>query len=141
VIDILPTILEATGLPRPERVYGVTQAPIEGVSMAYTWDDAKAASRRTSQYFEMFANRALYQDGWVAATTPTTPPWVGTAEKIDPIDGYTWELYNVAEDFSQSKDVAASNPDKPANCSEPSTSRPSNTRSCPSTTPRWSVST
>jgi len=112
VIDILPTVLEATGLPAPRTVYGVTQAPIEGVSMAYTWDDAKAPSRRTSQYFEMLANRAIYQDGWVAATTPTTPPWVSIAEKIDPIDGYDWELYNVAEDFSEADDLAASHPEK-----------------------------
>jgi arylsulfatase len=112
VIDILPTILEATGLPAPTRVYGVEQAPIEGVSMAYTWNDAKAPSRRTSQYFEMLANRAIYHDGWVAATTPTTPPWVGVAEAVDPIDGYQWELYHVAEDFSQATDLATSNPEK-----------------------------
>jgi arylsulfatase len=112
VIDILPTVLEATGLPAPRRVYGVEQDPIEGVSMAYTWDEAQAPSRRTTQYFEMFANRAIYQDGWVAATTPTTPPWVSVAEAVDPIDGYKWELYHVAEDFSQATNLAASQPDK-----------------------------
>ncbi|HEY7673544.1 MAG TPA: arylsulfatase [Gammaproteobacteria bacterium] len=112
VIDILPTVLEATELPAPERVFGVEQEPIEGVSMAYTWDDADAPSRRRSQYFEMLGNRAIYQDGWVAATTPTTPPWVSLAAPVDPIDGYQWELYNVAEDFSESTNVARSNPDK-----------------------------
>lgn len=112
VIDVLPTVLEAAGLPKPLRVYGVEQAPIEGVSMAYTWDDANAPSRRTSQYFEMVANRAIYQDGWVAATTPTTPPWASFSEAVDPIDGYEWELYHVADDFSQATDLAKSNPDK-----------------------------
>jgi arylsulfatase len=112
VIDILPTVLEAAGIPAPKDVYGAEQEPIEGVSMAYTWDDAQAPSQRTTQYFEMFANRAIYNDGWVAATTPTTPPWVSVAEAVDPIDGYEWELYHVDEDFSQSTDLAASEPDK-----------------------------
>jgi arylsulfatase len=80
--------------------------------LAYTWTDAAAPSRRTTQYFEMLGNRAIYQDGWVAATTPTTPPWVSVAAAVDPIDGYEWELYNVAEDFSQATNVARANPDK-----------------------------
>jgi arylsulfatase A-like enzyme len=112
VIDILPTILESAGLEAPNLVYGVQQAPIEGVSMVYTFDDATAPSRRTTQYFEMFANRAIYDNGWVATTTPTTPPWVSIAEAVDPIDGYDWELYNIAKDFSQSQDLAESNPEK-----------------------------
>ena len=112
VIDILPTILEAVGLPASHSVYGTQQEPIEGVSMMYACDDAKAPSRRTTQYFEMFANRAIYNDGWVASTTPTTPPWVSVAETKDPIDGYEWELYNVAEDFSQANNLAKSNADK-----------------------------
>jgi arylsulfatase len=112
VIDILPTVLEATGLPAPARVFGVEQEPIEGVSMAYTWDSANAPSQRRSQYFEMLGNRAIYQDGWVAASTPTTPPWVSSASPVDVIDGYDWELYNVARDFSQSTNVARSNPEK-----------------------------
>ena len=70
VIDIVPTILEAAGLPQPVSVNGVAQRPIEGVSMAYTWDDAKAADRHTTQYFEMFGSRAIYHDGWVAAAPP-----------------------------------------------------------------------
>ncbi|GAA5495749.1 hypothetical protein Rhal01_01928 [Rubritalea halochordaticola] len=112
VIDILPTIMEATGLPHPSSVYGVEQAPIEGVSMMYAFNDAKAPSKREIQYFEMFANRALYHDGWVATTTPTTPPWVSVAEAVDPIEGYKWELYNISEDFSQSNNLASENPEK-----------------------------
>lgn len=112
VIDILPTILEAADVPEPMSVYGVEQAPVEGVSMVYSFDNAKAPSTRATQYFEMFANRAIYNDGWVATTTPTTPPWVAVAEAIDPIDGYQWELYNVEEDFSQAKNVAAAHPEK-----------------------------
>jgi len=112
VVDILPTVLEASGLPVPTRVFGVEQEPIERVSMTYTWTDRDAPSRCTSQYFEMLGNRAIYQDGWVAATTPTTPPWVSVAEAADPIDGYDWELYNVAEDFSQSRNLVKSDPEK-----------------------------
>jgi len=110
VIDIMPTILEAAGLPQPVSVYGVDQAPVEGVSMAYTFDDADAPSKRTTQYFEMFANRAIYHDGWVATTTPTTPPWVSVAAKVDPIDGYEWELYNIREDFTQANNLAEAEP-------------------------------
>lgn len=112
VIDILPTILDVTGIPAPTSVYGIQQAPIEGKSMRYAFEDAKAPSNHTTQYFEMFANRALYNDGWVAATTPTTPPWVSIPGKTDPIDGYKWELYNLHEDFTESNDLAASNPEK-----------------------------
>jgi len=112
VIDIMPTILEAAELPQPASVYGIQQAPVEGVSMMYTFDDANAPSKRTIQYFEMFANRAIYDDGWVATSTPTTPPWVGVVEVVDPIDGYEWELYNVKEDFSQAVNLVKSNPEK-----------------------------
>jgi len=112
VIDIMPTILEAAGIPQPVMVYGTEQAPVEGVSMMYTFDDKKAPSGRTTQYFEMFANRAIYNDGWVATTTPTTPPWVSQAAAVDPIDGYEWELYNVAEDFSEANNLAKSEPDR-----------------------------
>ncbi len=112
VIDIMPTILDAAGLPEPVMVYGVQQEPVEGVSMAYTWDDAKAPSRRTTQYFEMLGNRAIYHDGWVAATKPPTPPWVAIAKVVDPIDGYEWELYSVADDFSESENLAEKEPKK-----------------------------
>jgi arylsulfatase len=112
VIDIMPTVLEAVGVPAPFSVYGIQQDPVEGVSMMYAFDDGSAPSRRTIQYFEMFANRALYHDGWVAATTPVAPPWAAVVAAVDPIDGYKWELYNVAEDFSQAKDLAKENPEK-----------------------------
>jgi arylsulfatase A-like enzyme len=112
VIDILPTVLEAAGIPAPTLVNGVQQAPIEGVSMNYAFENGEAPSTRTTQYFEMLSNRAIYDNGWVATTTPVTPPWVSIAVAVDPIDGYDWELYNVAEDFSQAHNVAEENPDK-----------------------------
>ncbi len=115
VIDIVPTILEATGIPAPDTVDGIVQTPIQGVSMAYTWDKAGAdvASRRTTQYFEMLGNRSIYHDGWVAATTPATLPWeLSSATPPDLMTGYNWELYNVYEDPTESNDLAAQMPDK-----------------------------
>jgi arylsulfatase len=115
VIDIVPTILEATGIPAPETLNGIPQRPMDGVSMVYTWDkaNADAPSKRSTQYFEMLGNRAIYHDGWVACTTPATLPWeLSTAEPPDVISGYKWELYNVAEDPTQSNDLAAKMPDK-----------------------------
>jgi len=115
VIDIVPTILEAAGISQPETINGIKQIPIEGVSMAYTWDNANAAapSRHTTQYFEMLGNRAIYQDGWVAATTPATLPWeLSTKSPPDVITGYNWELYNVKDDPTQFNDLAAKMPDK-----------------------------
>ena len=115
MIDIVPTILEATGIPAPVMINGVAQKPIEGVSMVYTFDkaNANAPSTRTTQYFEMFGNRAIYHDGWIASTTPPAPPWLmGTAKMPDVVDGYKWELYNIAEDYSQDNDLAATMPDK-----------------------------
>jgi len=110
VIDIAPTILEAVGVQSPSVLNGVPQKPIEGVSMAYTFDDAKAPSKRRTQYFEMFANRAIYNDGWIAATTPPLPPWA-SGKTID-IDDYKWELYDVTKDFSEADDLAAKEPKK-----------------------------
>jgi arylsulfatase len=115
VIDIVPTIFEATGIPQPDTVNGIKQIPIEGVSMAYTWDkaNASATTKHTTQYFEMLGNRAIYSDGWVAATTPATLPWeLSSAAPPDVITGYTWELYNVQEDPTQFNDLAAKMPDK-----------------------------
>ena len=115
VIDIVPTILEATGIQAPGTVDGITQKPIEGVSMAYTFDQANAAapSKRDTQYFEMAANRGIYHDGWIANTTPFAPPWdLATGKLPDVVNGYKWELYNIAEDYSQNNDLAAKNPDK-----------------------------
>ena len=114
VIDIVPTILEATGIPAPDEVYGIKQKPIEGVSMLYTLDaaNANAPSKRDTQYFEMVGNRAIYHDGWIATTTPPSPPWeLGTGE-MPPLDQYKWELYNITEDYSEYNDLAASSPAK-----------------------------
>ena len=115
VIDIVPTILEATGIKAPAMVNGIAQRPIEGVSMVSTWDKANATapSARTTQYFEMVGNRAIYHEGWYAATTPPEPPWLmGLAKMPDVVNGYKWELYNLADDYSQSNDLAAKMPDK-----------------------------
>ena len=115
IIDIVPTILEATGIPAPMMVNGIAQKPIEGVSMAYTFDkaNANAPSTRTTQYFEMFGNRAIYHDGWIASTTPPEGPWLmGLGAMPDVVNGYKWELYNIAEDYSQNNDLAAKMPDK-----------------------------
>jgi arylsulfatase A-like enzyme len=116
MIDIVPTLLEATGIPAPVMVNGIAQKPIEGVSMAYTFDktNANAPSTRKTQYFEMFGNRAIYHDDWIAATTPPAPPWLmGTAKMPeDIINGYKWELYNLKEDYSEYNDLAAKRPDK-----------------------------
>ncbi|QDU98572.1 arylsulfatase [Lignipirellula cremea] len=115
LIDIVPTLLEATGVKAPVMVDGVAQKPIEGVSMTYTWDKANAnlPSTRTTQYFEMFGNRAIYHEGWVAATTPPNAPWfMGVGKFPDVINGYKWELYNIANDYSESNDLAAENPEK-----------------------------
>jgi arylsulfatase A-like enzyme len=115
MIDIVPTILESAAVTAPVAVNGVAQRPIEGISMAYSWDKAKASapSARTTQYFEMFGNRAIYHDGWVAATTPPSPPWLmGTQQMPEVVNGYKWELYNISEDFSQANDLAAKMPDK-----------------------------
>ncbi len=109
-IDIVPTLLEAAGLPEPRSVNGVTQKPIEGVSMAYTWDDADAPSGRTTQYFEMFGNRALYHDGWVAACRHGRLPWQ-TAGSFS-FENDKWELYHIDDDFSEAVDLARKNPTK-----------------------------
>ena len=113
VIDIVPTILEATGIKAPEMVNGIPQKPIEGVSMAYTFDKANgnAPSKHATQYFEMVGNRAIYHDGWVACTTPPVAPWLLGA-KMPELGDYHWELYNIAKDFSENNDLAAQQPDK-----------------------------
>ena len=115
VIDMVPTILEATGIPAPDTINGIKQRPMDGVSMVYTWDkaNANAPSKRTTQYFEMLGNRAIYHEGWVACTTPVSTPWdLGLKPSPDVITGYNWELYNIKEDFSQFNDLAAQMPDK-----------------------------
>jgi arylsulfatase A-like enzyme len=113
IIDVVPTILEAAGIKAPELVDGIKQKPIEGVSMAYTFDkaNANAPSTRKTQYFEMISNRGIYSNGWYACTTPPVAPWILNA-KMPPPEDYKWELYNIAEDYSQAHDLAAQMPDK-----------------------------
>jgi len=109
VIDIAPTILEAIGLPEPKIVNGTPQTPIEGTSLLYTFNDADAKERHTTQYFEMFGNRAVYHEGWFARTLHRAP-W----QTIDmpPLETDTWDLYNVHEDFSLADNLADSHPEK-----------------------------
>jgi arylsulfatase A-like enzyme len=109
VIDVAPTVLEAAGLPQPTAVDGVDQHPIEGVSMAYSFDRANEADRRTTQYFEMFCNRGIYHEGWAAVTRHSTP-WV-VGEALAPFDDDVWELYEPG-DWSQAHDLAAEMPEK-----------------------------
>lgn len=110
VIDVAPTILEACRLPEPKSVNGTAQRPIEGVSMVYSFDDAKAKDRHVTQYFEIICNRAIYHDGWIAGTVHKAP-WEGKP-RVTSFDKDKWELYHVAEDFSQSVDLAEKHPEK-----------------------------
>src|SRR5688572_15225455 len=109
VIDVAPTVLEAATLPEPKMVNGVGQRLMDGVSMLYTVDDAKSPDRRKTQYFEMFGNRAIYHDGWVAATRHSIP-WLMV--ELPPLSDDVWELYNINEDFSQADNLADKNPEK-----------------------------
>jgi arylsulfatase A-like enzyme len=114
IIDIVPTILEAAGIKAPEMVNGIAQAPIEGVSMAYTFGKANASapSKRSTQYFEMSCNRGLYHEGWYACTTPFAAPWLLATGKLPEVNDYEWELYDVTKDYSQNNDLKATNPEK-----------------------------
>ncbi len=109
VIDIAPTVLEAAELPEPKIVNGTPQVPIEGTSLLYTFNDANAAERHTTQYFEMFGNRAIYRDGWFARTIHRAP-WQTGQQK--PLDSDVWELYDIREDFSLARDLASKQPEK-----------------------------
>jgi arylsulfatase A-like enzyme len=111
VIDVAPTILEAAGLPQPLSVNGVTQLPIEGVSMMYAFNDSKAAERHETQYFEMFGNRGIYHKGWTAVTRHKTP-WLLIGEKTPPFDDDVWELYDTNKDWSQANDLSRQMPEK-----------------------------
>jgi arylsulfatase A-like enzyme len=111
VIDIVPTIYEATRITLPTVMDGAQQTPLEGVSLVYTFDDANAPTRHTTQYFELVGNRAIYKDGWMASTTPLRLPWVTSGYEPSP-DDFKWELYNVNEDFSQANNLAEKNPGK-----------------------------
>ncbi len=115
VIDVVPTILEVTGIRAPDSVDGIKQSPIEGVSFAYTFDakNADAPSTHHTQYFEMMGDHSIYHDGWIAATKVIRPPWqvVGPVNP-DPLNNVTWELYDVTKDWTQDIDVAAKYPEK-----------------------------
>ena len=109
VIDVAPTVLEAAKLPQPKTVKGVPQRPMDGVSMLYSADDAKARDHRTTQYFEMFGNRGIYHEGWVACTRHSTP-WLMVP--LPSVKDDVWELYNVEKDFSEANNLAAHEPAK-----------------------------
>ncbi|MBU6257432.1 MAG: arylsulfatase [Burkholderiales bacterium] len=117
VIDIAPTILEAIGLGLPAVVNGVAQKPMSGVGMSYTFTDAQAPSARKTQYFELAGNRAIYHDGWVAASGPVEMPWAFSLELM-PLDDSRWELYHVAQDYSEAVDLAAQEPERLARMKE-----------------------
>ena len=115
VIDIVPTLLEVTGIPAPVMVDGIAQKPIEGVSMAYTFDKANAnvPSRHRTQYFEMLSVQGLYNDGWMLSGVPIRAPWQLDVKSIlDPAGAYKFELYDLSKDWTQYTDVAADNPVK-----------------------------
>jgi arylsulfatase len=110
VIDIAPTVLAVAGVPEPKVVHGVEQRPMEGVSMAYTFEDPSAAEQRTTQYFEMFVNRGIYHEGWTAVTRHSTP-WV-MSPTLPSLEEDVWELYDTNTDWTQARDLAAEHPEK-----------------------------
>jgi arylsulfatase A-like enzyme len=113
IIDIVPTILEVTGIRAPELVDGIQQKPVKGVSMAYSFDkaNANAATTHKTQYFEMISNRGIYHEGWYANTTPPHGSWLLNVPIPEP-ENYKWELYNLTVDYSQYNDLAGQMPDK-----------------------------
>jgi arylsulfatase len=111
VIDVASTLLEAAGLPEPQTVNGVAQTPLEGVSMLYSFNDAKAAERHETQYFEMFGNRGIYHKGWTAVTRHKTP-WLLVGETVPAFDDDVWELYDTSKDWSQARDLSKEMPEK-----------------------------
>ncbi|NIO34570.1 MAG: sulfatase-like hydrolase/transferase, partial [Planctomycetales bacterium] len=111
IIDIAPTIMEAAGIEMPEEYHGVKQQPMDGVSLAYSFDNPQAPHAKKRQYYEMFGNRAIWVDGWKAVTLHAKRmPW--DVNVVLPFDKDVWELYHVATDFSESKNVAAEHPEK-----------------------------
>jgi arylsulfatase len=111
VIDVAPTLLEAAAIPEPTAVEGIQQRPIEGVSMLYSFNDAKAADRHETQYFEMFGNRGIYHKGWTAVTRHKTP-WLLVGEKVPAFDDDVWELYDTNKDWTQAENLAKKMPEK-----------------------------
>jgi arylsulfatase len=115
MIDVVPTILEVSGIAQPQYVDGIKQSPIEGTSFAYTFDkaNADAPTKHQTQYFEMFGDHAIYHKGWIASTKVTRPPWVlASAGNPDPLNNATWELFDLSKDWTQCDDVAAQHPEK-----------------------------
>jgi arylsulfatase len=112
VIDVAPTVLEAAGLPAPILVDGVMQKPFEGVSMAYSFNDAAAPEQHETQYFEMFGNRGIYHKGWTAVTKHRTPWETGVDAVVPAFDDDVWELYDTSTDWSQAHDLASKHPDR-----------------------------
>lgn len=110
VIDVAPTVLELAGIPQPATVNGVVQRPMDGVSMVPSFSDSGAPENRTTQYFDVFGNRGIYHDGWLAATVHNVP-WL-FRQKLPAFEDDTWELYNLETDFSQAINVAAEYPEK-----------------------------
>ena len=111
VIDVAPTVLEAAGLPEPTFVHGVQQKPLEGMSMGYSFDDAGAEERHTTQYFEMFCNRGIYHQGWTAVTRHGIP-WVMVGAEKPALDQDVWELYDTSTDWTQNHNLAKEQPEK-----------------------------
>jgi len=111
VIDVAATVLDAAGLPAPTFVNGVQQAPLHGISMRYSFEDADADERRETQYFEMFGNRGIYHKGWTAVTKHKTP-WILTGGTPIAFDDDVWELYDTGVDWSQARDLSKEHPDK-----------------------------
>ena len=116
VIDVMPTIFEAIGIPQPTMVNGMAQVPWDGTSMVYSFDkaSAEAPTTRTTQYFEIFGNRAIYHEGWMASTIPAVYPWEGVkgSPPVDVLNGFKWELFNLKEDPTQTNDLAAQEPER-----------------------------
>lgn len=112
VVDIAPTVYEAIGITPPSVVNGVPQKAIDGTSLVYSFDQANAPNQHKIQYFEVMGNRAIYSNGWFANTVPKRMPWQFTKLDGNPVTDYTWQLYNLNNDFSQSKDLAAEQPEK-----------------------------
>jgi len=118
VNDIMPTILEAAGIPAPASVNGVQQQPIDGVSLLYSFDDANAAERHRTQYFEVFGNRALYHDGWMVSAFHGRVPWMVLQRDTRAFSEDPWELYDLRADFSQAHNLAEEKPEKLAELKE-----------------------